>query len=112
MFGGCGVFRDGLMFALKADGILYLKADDADVAAFHKAGCEQSIIARAIAMWPWATGAHRSQRWKIPVSWRNGPGAHMLARSVKPRERPAANLGVIRMKCVQGADPAVSPRKA
>ena len=41
MFGGCGVFRDGLMFALKADGILYLKADDADVAAFHKAGCEQ-----------------------------------------------------------------------
>lgn len=28
MFGGHGVFLDGLMFALEADGELYLKADD------------------------------------------------------------------------------------
>ncbi len=28
MFGGHGVFADGMMFALEADGELYLKADD------------------------------------------------------------------------------------
>ena len=28
MFGGWGFFRDGLMFALEYNGILYLKADD------------------------------------------------------------------------------------
>lgn len=30
MFGGFGVYRDGLMFALIADDELYLKADDAN----------------------------------------------------------------------------------
>jgi DNA transformation protein len=29
MFGGAGVFAEGVMFALVADGVLYLKADDA-----------------------------------------------------------------------------------
>ena len=29
MFGGAGVYADGVMFALEAGGVLYLKADDA-----------------------------------------------------------------------------------
>lgn len=29
MFGGTGIYADGLMFALEADGLLYLKADAA-----------------------------------------------------------------------------------
>jgi DNA transformation protein and related proteins len=29
MFGGAGVYRDGLMFALLADDVIYLKADEA-----------------------------------------------------------------------------------
>ncbi|MDQ0504628.1 TfoX/Sxy family protein [Xanthobacter agilis] len=29
MFGGAGLYADGLMFALEADGVLYLKADAA-----------------------------------------------------------------------------------
>ena len=29
MFGGFGLYRDELMFALVADNVLYLKADDA-----------------------------------------------------------------------------------
>lgn len=38
MFGGAGVFADGVMFALEADGILYLKVDAVtreDFAAEH-----------------------------------------------------------------------------
>jgi DNA transformation protein len=34
MFGGAGVMRDGLMFALIDDEVLYLKADDATKVAF------------------------------------------------------------------------------
>ncbi|MEO0446251.1 MAG: TfoX/Sxy family protein [Verrucomicrobiota bacterium] len=36
MFGGVGLFRESLMFALMADGILYLKADDESVSAFQE----------------------------------------------------------------------------
>lgn len=35
MFGGAGVFRDGLMFALVSDEVLYLKADATTVPAFE-----------------------------------------------------------------------------
>ena len=35
MFGGAGLFRDGLMFALVAEDILYLKADAESAAAFE-----------------------------------------------------------------------------
>ena len=38
MFGGQGIYRDELMFALEADGALYLKADQETAGAFEKAG--------------------------------------------------------------------------
>lgn len=36
MFGGYGVFHDGLMFALIADDYLYLKADDGNCVSFER----------------------------------------------------------------------------
>jgi len=38
MFGGDGVFRDGLMFGLVADEVLYLKVDAQNQPAFEEAG--------------------------------------------------------------------------
>jgi DNA transformation protein len=38
MFGGAGIFRDGLMFALISDDELYLKADATTVPAFEAEG--------------------------------------------------------------------------
>jgi DNA transformation protein and related proteins len=35
MFGGCGIFRAGLMFALVADDMLYFKTDAANVGRFE-----------------------------------------------------------------------------
>ena len=40
MFGGFGVFMDGLMFGLIADDALYLKVDDGNRAALETAGME------------------------------------------------------------------------
>jgi DNA transformation protein and related proteins len=40
MFGGAGVFIDGLMFALVLDDVLYLKGDDRTRPQFEAEGCE------------------------------------------------------------------------
>ena len=39
MFGGIGVYKDGVMFGLVADDVLYLKADETTAAAFEAEGC-------------------------------------------------------------------------
>ena len=38
MFGGAGIFRDGLMFALVIDEVLYLKSDETTEADFRAEG--------------------------------------------------------------------------
>ncbi|MDB5970937.1 MAG: TfoX-like protein [Hydrocarboniphaga sp.] len=40
MFGGHGIYRDGLMFGLVQDDVLYLKADAQNQASFTEAGLE------------------------------------------------------------------------
>jgi len=40
MFGGHGVYVDGLMFAVVLDDTLYLKADEMNRVEFEQAGCE------------------------------------------------------------------------
>ena len=40
MFGGAGVFADGLMIAIVSDGTIFLKADDATSPAFAAEGCD------------------------------------------------------------------------
>jgi DNA transformation protein len=60
MFGGTGIFADGLMFALVADEIVYLKADDRTVPDFER---EKSA--------PFSYGARAGRRvvmsyWRLP----------------------------------------------
>jgi DNA transformation protein len=53
MFGGHGVFLDGVMFGLIADDDLYLKVDDANRALFADAGLEAFVYqsdGRAVTM--------------------------------------------------------------
>jgi DNA transformation protein and related proteins len=38
MFGGAGIYADGTMFALIADGAIYLKAGETNVAMFEREG--------------------------------------------------------------------------
>ncbi len=47
MFGGYGIFREGLMFALIADGELYVKADDANREQFTKSELPQFAYNKA-----------------------------------------------------------------
>lgn len=38
MFGGLGIYADGIMFALASDGVVYLKADQETSATFEREG--------------------------------------------------------------------------
>ena len=46
MFGGHGVYLDGLMFAILSGNTLYLKADEMNRIEFEQAGCEMFGYAR------------------------------------------------------------------
>ncbi len=46
MFGGHGVYLDGLMFAIVSGDTLYLKADEMNRIEFEQAGCEMFSYAR------------------------------------------------------------------
>jgi DNA transformation protein len=39
MFGGAGLYADGVMFGLVSDGLIYLKADAATAPDFEREGC-------------------------------------------------------------------------
>jgi DNA transformation protein len=47
MFGGYGLFRDGLMFGLVADATLYLKTDRQNQASFEERGLEPFTYRKA-----------------------------------------------------------------
>ncbi|NNC89051.1 MAG: TfoX/Sxy family protein [Akkermansiaceae bacterium] len=46
MFGGHGIFKDGLMFALVADGIVFLKVDDQNAPEFEALDLEPFTFTR------------------------------------------------------------------
>ena len=48
MFGGLGIFRRGVMFALVADDTLYFKVDDQTEADFEAEGCVSAQEAREL----------------------------------------------------------------
>jgi DNA transformation protein and related proteins len=60
MFGGAGVYADGLMFALVSDGLIYLKADANSVPDFERENC-------APFQYDTKTGKHAIMSyWRLP----------------------------------------------
>ncbi len=60
MFGGAGLYADGVMFGLVSDGQIYLKADAATAPDFEREGCT-----------PFAYGTKTGKRavmsyWRLP----------------------------------------------
>lgn len=56
MFGGHGIYRDGVMFGLEAGGEIFLKGDQASEAAFRRAGARQFVYdknGKSVAMSFW-----------------------------------------------------------
>ena len=47
MFGGAGIYAEGLMFALVFDGAIFLKVDEASIPDFEREGSKPFVYTRA-----------------------------------------------------------------
>ena len=64
MFGGAGIYRDGLMFALVFDGAIFLKVDDASIPDFEREGSRPFVYTRAKS--PGKIGRASLSYWRLP----------------------------------------------
>ena len=64
MFGGAGIWSEGLMFALVFDGAIYLKVDEASIPDFEREGSRPFVYTRAKS--PGRIGRHSLSYWRLP----------------------------------------------
>jgi DNA transformation protein and related proteins len=64
MFGGAGIFAEGLMFGLVFDGAIYLKVDAASIPEFEREGCQPFVYTRAKSAG--RVGRHSLSYWRMP----------------------------------------------
>jgi DNA transformation protein len=64
MFGGAGIFAEGLMFGLVFDGAIYLKVDAACIPDFEREGCQPFVYTRAKSAG--RVGRHSLSYWRMP----------------------------------------------
>jgi DNA transformation protein len=64
MFGGAGLFCEGLMFGLVFDGAIFLKVDDASIPDFEHEGSRPFVYTRAKS--PGRVGRHSLSYWRLP----------------------------------------------
>lgn len=64
MFGGAGIFCDGLMIGLVFDGAIYLKVDEDAIPAFAREGSKAFVYTRAKS--PGRVGKASLNYWRMP----------------------------------------------
>lgn len=91
MFGGKGIYREGVIFALEVDGEILLKADALTAPAFQEAGARQWVYAGKPPRGPVAM-----PYWSIPDAAIDDPGEFgkwaRLAYEAGLRARPAMKV--------------------
>ena len=90
MFGGAGVYADGVMFGLLADDVLYLKADAATAGAFEAEGMSPFTYQPAgkppVAMSYWEVPPGLLEEPDELAAWARE--AHRIACAGKAAKRP------------------------
>ena len=64
MFGGAGIYREGLMFALVFDGAIFLRVDVASIPDFEREGSSPFVYTRAKS--PGKIGRASLSYWRLP----------------------------------------------
>ena len=94
MFGGYGLYGDGLMFALVFDGRLYLKVDESNKADFIAAGCQPFVYEgqeKPIEMSYWTVPEAALESSEDMAPWaRRGLAAALRKANAKPVARKSA----------------------
>ena len=93
MFGGHGLYCDGLFFAIVYDGTLYLKADEHNCGEFERAGCQKFVYTRnskqaTLGFYQAPEDAMEAPHLMRPWA-REAVAAALRSRARKPRQRPA-----------------------
>ncbi|HVG50952.1 MAG TPA: TfoX/Sxy family protein [Xanthobacteraceae bacterium] len=110
MFGGAGIFCDGLMFGLIFDGAIYLKIDDATMPDFEREGSKPFVYTRAKS--PGRVGKASVNYWRLPERLYDDPEdlAVWAARAFAIAQRK--KVGKSTAKKAPAAKPARKKRKA
>ncbi|MBJ6126039.1 TfoX/Sxy family protein [Microvirga splendida] len=98
MFGGQGIYRDGLMFALEAGGELYLKVDEESVGTFQELGSRPFTVEMRNGR------ATLTSYWLMPESALDDPD--------EARDFAALALGAARRAKARKGTKAASTKKA
>jgi len=88
MFGGAGIYREGLMFALVFDGAIFLKVDEASIPDFEREGSRPFVYTRAKS--PGKIGRASLSYWRLPERLYDDPeelAVWASARSPSPSAR-------------------------
>ena len=104
MFSGAGVFRDGMMFGLISRDVIYLKADDVNVADFEREGCTPLTYTRGKSSG--RPRQHALPYWRLPERLYDDPDefAEWARRAFAAAERKRLKTGKPKR--------AVAPKKA
>jgi DNA transformation protein len=86
MFGGAGIYAEGVMFALVFDGAIYLKVDAETIPDFAREGSQPFVYTRAKSRGR-VGRALRSGSTMIPTSLQSGPIARWRSRSARSSRR-------------------------
>jgi len=92
MFGGWGLYRDGLFFAIVFEDMLYFKVDDENCAPFEKANLPPFVYVtkdgERIAMSYYQAPPEALESPAVMTDWaRSGYAAALRAKSRKPMRR-------------------------
>ena len=71
MFGGAGLYSEGLMFGLAFDGMIYLKVDETSIPDFEREGSQPFVYTRAKS--PGRTGRYSTSYWRLPARLYDDP---------------------------------------
>jgi DNA transformation protein len=64
LFGGAGLYADGLIFGLVFDGAIFLKVDESSIPDFEHEGSKPFVYSRAKS--PGRVGRHSMSYWRLP----------------------------------------------
>jgi len=103
MFGGAGIYREGLMFALVFDGAIFLKVDAASIPDFEREGSRPFVYTRAKS--PGKIGRASLSYWRLPERLYDDPAtlnktnlysiAYRLQTAKKPETREKRKRAII-----------------
>jgi DNA transformation protein and related proteins len=85
MFGGAGIYAEGLMFGLIFDGAVYLKVDATSIPDFEREGCKPFVYTRAKS--PGRVGRHSLSYWRCPSGSTTTPTNSRFGRVARSRSR-------------------------